>query len=226
MNSSNSTESNLNESNFCVLTGDLVGSRQLDLSLRPALLSNLKQFLKDYDPELRFELFRGDGFQILVQPAQKSLELAIYLRCRLKSMDLPRAKPLDSRIGIGWGPIEALVDTLAESDGTAFRNAALALEKASNFARLAIISGNSEQDQHWWVNCLLLEAIMDHWSVQQAEVVAMNLLNYNQSQIGTAFGITQSAVNHRLRSARWEAIPPLLQLFEEQIGRSGKLNPN
>ncbi|MFT7588555.1 MAG: hypothetical protein ACI959_000766 [Limisphaerales bacterium] len=203
-----------------VYTGDIVNSRKLDASERKKMLDVLhfqSEKLKSSNPESSFEINRGDAFQAIVQSnIQDILREVLKLRVYLKSTEVSFGS-LDMRCGIGIGPVEYPGKTLAETDGTAFRMAGEALDNMPAQKKIAIQTTDTEINAELDVAMTLLEAIISRWTNTMAEVIYYTLEGMTQTAIGEKLGINQSAVNHRLRLAKYEVIPPVLKRFENLI---------
>lgn len=85
---------------ICIVTGDIVGSRKIKdswlLSLKTALKATSGQHGK-------WEIFRGDSFQVEVEP-ENAIKVAAYLKACIRVN-----KPADVRMGIGIGGIKTSV---------------------------------------------------------------------------------------------------------------------
>jgi len=61
---------------------------------------------------------------------------------------------------------------------------------------------------------LLMDALIQKWTSNQAEAVRYKLQEWKEEQISEALGISQSAVSQRIKTAQWYAIEKLLTYFE------------
>ena len=64
---------------------------------------------------------------------------------------------------------------------------------------------------------LLLDAVLQKWTNNQAETVLYKLKNFKEDEIGKALKISQPAVNQRVRTSQWFAIEKSLNYFEKKL---------
>jgi DNA-directed RNA polymerase specialized sigma subunit len=64
---------------------------------------------------------------------------------------------------------------------------------------------------------LLLDALMQKWTLNAAELVLYLLQNKKEEEIAGLLNISQSAVNQRKKNAQWFAVEKLIQYFEKTI---------
>lgn len=210
-----------------VITGDLVASRQLTPGSRKKIYRDLEIFLKDLQKKkwiTRFEMFRGDSLQCLVGKKEQALRVALMIKAFTNSYKLPvtgKKKPgkTDIRLSIGTGKVNFLKsDSLAHSDGEAFYLSGAGLDqlKGASF-RMIVTTGNSGFNASIEPSILLMDAILQKWTPNQAETVLYKLKNMKEEDIARHLGISQSAVNQRTKSAHWFAIEKLVDYFEKTI---------
>ncbi|MGY5452780.1 hypothetical protein ACVFI8_17830 [Agarivorans sp. MS3-6] len=104
-----------------VLTGDLVGSSELDSQHFATLIHALSRTLADQSEryQCRYEIFRGDAFQLVLTNPTVAVECALNIRLALRSVQ-SHGKSYDARIGIGIGVIDPLAELISRSNGEAF----------------------------------------------------------------------------------------------------------
>jgi len=208
----------LNNMIIGVLTGDVVES---STGSRSELLTNLKEVFKKINAlqpqlDLSFELYRGDSFQGIILKPEDALKYSLLIRTSLKSKDSPGGR--DARIAIGLGKVDFIADSISTSDGEAFRNSGPILDtlKAEDIG-LKIRTPWKQINEEFDVSLFLADAIIKRWTVAQAEVISESLMGKTQGDIATQLGITQSAVNQRLKAASWEAINELIRRYNTVI---------
>ncbi|HEY0066973.1 MAG TPA: hypothetical protein VGB46_06415, partial [Flavisolibacter sp.] len=125
-----------------IITGDLVGSREIKAEARERLYRELKtlfQNLEGKDLIKKYEVYRGDSFQCIMTAQEFSLRVALMIRAFIKGWEtagseqegeegeagsgtkgqLPERQ--DVRLAIGIGHLDFFNETsLAHSDGEAF----------------------------------------------------------------------------------------------------------
>ncbi len=227
--------------NIGVITGDIVESREIGPESRELLYSDLKKFLAILKKEKwinEYELFRGDSFQCVQREKENVLRVAIMIRAFIKSYitlddqkdnnrkvestTIPRGffpGNQDIRLSIGIGQIDFYnKKNLAHSDGEAFRLAGEDLESLKKAAyRMALKTHNEAFNQSMEPTILLLDAVLQKWTNNQAETVLYKLQNHKEEEISKTIKISQPAVNQRIRTAQWFAIEKLLLYFEKTI---------
>ncbi|MFN2437823.1 MAG: hypothetical protein ABR503_01400 [Chitinophagaceae bacterium] len=224
-----------------VITGDIVESGEIKPKSRKLLYSDLKDFLAKLKKEKwisEYELFRGDSFQCVQREKENVLRVAIMIRAFIKSY-IPLEDQKDNsqkvesnviqrgffpgnqdiRLSIGIGQIDFYnKKSLAHSDGEAFRLAGEDLESLKKAAyRMALKTPNESFNQSIEPTILLLDAVLQKWTNNQAETVLYKLQNHKEEEISKIIKISQPAVNQRIRTAQWFAIEKLLVYFEKTI---------
>ena len=204
--------------NVCVFTGDIVGSTKLTHNVRDSLMQHLKSFLNRLNNfnnnKHSFRIFRGDSFQGVSFKPETALSDALLLRSWLiTATPIDTDHYWDTRIGIGIGTIEFHSEDVLEMDGEAFRNSGLILDRLRNDERTGILTPWNEVNEEMAVHSLVIDTLTLRWSAAQAEVVAGYLEGKTQSKMASEIGISQAAVNYRLKSANWNVIDNILQRY-------------
>jgi hypothetical protein len=203
---------------YAVITGDMVRSSRLGSDAFRNMVESLKNVLKltqeTWTPVVgaSFVNYRGDGFQGVVSNAGEALRVVLWIRCGLLQMDLrhdstsgsQRIRP-DARIAIGLGEVDT-VSPATEGHGEAFTNSGLTLETMKSDERMRFKTPWHILDDELNTNCSLVDALMNRWSSEQAQAIAGMLEGQNQQKIAKTLGISQPAVNKRLKQAGGVAI--------------------
>ncbi len=206
-----------------VLTGDLIGSTKSDPDFTDRAMAALESAARALsgwrdETETRFTRFRGDGWQILVEPAAWGLRAALFLKARLGAA----GTGIDTRIAIGLGPVgDPGHGTLGAASGAAFEASGRALD-AMKKGNVLVIEGAGVTGLHRATVTLLTPIIQD-WSREQAEAVAHAIepSSPTLAQIANRLGITPQAVNYRLKAADFSAVDEALKLWESEAGKTG-----
>ena len=203
-----------------VITGDVVNSTQLSKKQR----KNLEQVLWESFEQLekhreRYDVLRGDSFQVLIDDPRLAFKKAVQMRCLVKSGMSKYAKTsVDLRISIGFGDISFKGKTLGSSDGTAFRRSGQGLDALkSEKKHLSIHTGDKKKDDFMEILSVLTDVIITGWSAAQAEAVYWSSCGFTQTEIARKLSIVQSAVNKRLQSAHWNEINKVFAFFETKF---------
>lgn len=206
---------------YAVITGDLISSSTKE---RKSLLTELKRALDTFISKKNsltisgYELYRGDSFQGVIDDPENALKKALQIRTYLKKSS--KNPDSDARIAIGIGTIDYPASSIAESDGEAFRNSGPVLDEMKNGIKIKLKSPWKAINEEMAVQLVLADAIISRWSAPQAEVIAQSLNAQKQIEIASSLGISQSAVNQRLKAANWEAIEQLIERYHFLIKTS------
>ncbi|WP_426329636.1 SatD family protein [Pedobacter sp. R-06] len=198
---------------ICIITGDIVGSRKI----KDSWLLSLKTALKIVsDQNSKWEIYRGDSFQVEVEP-ENAIRAAAYLKACIRVN-----KPADVRMGIGIGDIKNKRKKLSESSGDAFVNSGAAFDSLKQAkVNLAIKTDSADFDEEINVLIKLSLISMDSWGVVAAEMVKLALENNNllQSELAAISGRTQSSVSEALKRAHYTEIMEMDRLYRKKLNQ-------
>ncbi|TBO36367.1 SatD family protein [Pedobacter kyonggii] len=198
---------------ICIITGDIVGSRKI----KDSWLLSLKTALKVVsDQNSKWEIYRGDSFQVEVEP-ENAIRAAAYLKASIRIN-----KPADVRMGIGIGDIKNKRKKLSESSGDAFVNSGAAFDSLKQAkVNLAIKTDSADFDEEINVLIKLSLISMDSWGVVAAEMVKLALENNNllQSELAAISGRTQSSVSEALKRAHYTEIMEMDRLYRKKLNQ-------
>ncbi len=195
-----------------VLTGDIINSRKLPSEV---WMNGLKKILNTIGPNpSRWEIYRGDEFQLEIDNPAEALQIAIQIKAYLKTLRL------DARMAIGTGEKSHNAEKISESNGTAFvRSGELFETLKKQKVTLAISSGQADFDARINLMLRLGLTFMNQWLVQSAELVLVAIENQSLSQeeIGQRLGINQAAVSRRRKRANFDLVLELENYYRENI---------
>lgn len=201
-----------------VITGDIISSTKYQ---DPNIwLVPLKEALGKLESKFnRWEIYRGDSFQIEVKDYFNAFQYAIYLKACIKSI-----KNLDVRIAIGIGEKSFEGNSVTEANGEAFQFSGETLEQLKKEKHnLKIKTSNFELNQELNLYFKLASIAMDNWTVNSAEAVKLYLENQDtntkktQKEIAEVIGINQDAVSKRMKRAYLDEIMELDLMFREKV---------
>lgn len=162
----------MNESNVCVLTGDIVKSSALSDSALEAVMGALSDVAGRIgawpgEHDVRHERFRGDGWQTLIARPGHALRACLFARAAVRAAcDLG-----ETRISVGIGPAE-LASSLAGSSGAAFELSGRGLEALGVHELWRIEAASVSARQLALTRAVL--AVCDehsrHWTARQADI--------------------------------------------------------
>ena len=214
---------------YAVLTGDIVDSRKFkgNWELLLKIIKESLSFVENYfskHMKYSFEISGGDSFQTVILNIEEALLIAISLRASLRYFCKARKveNSLDARIAIGIGEIDYLpqaeFDTSSTGSGEAFHLSRPYLDKVKKGnQRLFINSPWKEINSEFDVECSLLDEIIKKWSSKSAEAILYKMVNFTQEKMAKVIGITQPAVNGRLRIAGANPIDKLCDRYKKLI---------
>ncbi|UKT65726.1 SatD family protein [Pedobacter mucosus] len=197
----------------CIITGDIIGSRKI----KDSWLLSLKNALKIVSEQnSKWEIYRGDSFQVEVKP-EDAIKTAAYLKACIRAN-----KPADVRMGIGIGDVKSKRKKLSESAGDAFVNSGGAFDSLKQAkVNLAIKTDFSDFDEEINVLIKLSLITMDSWGTVAAEMVKLALENENilQNELATISGRTQSSVSEALKRAHYTEIMEMDKLYRKKLNQ-------
>lgn len=198
---------------ICIVTGDIIGSRKVQGSW----MSNLKSALKVLAGQhSKWEIYRGDSFQVEVQP-ENAIKATAYLKACIRIN-----KPADVRMGIGIGEVTSKRKRLSESYGDAFISSEAAFGSLKQTkVNLAIKTGFPDFDEEINVMLRLVLIAMDNWGIVAAEMVKLALENENllQSELAAISGRAQSSVSEALKRARYSELMDVDKIYRKKLNQ-------
>ncbi|MBC7828073.1 MAG: hypothetical protein H7122_10020 [Chitinophagaceae bacterium] len=224
-----------------IITGDIVSSREIEAVIREKLFDDIGLLLKELKKQWinSYETYRGDSLQCEVKHPEFALRVALIIRCFFRAYFPDELKPktvvkkgnmavptkgyfatnFDVRLGIGIGTVDFIKkNKITSSDGEAFRLSGEALDSlGQGTQRLAVKTFNPALNEQMEASVLLLDALIQKWTQNQAELVLYKLQDRKEDEIAATLKITQSAVNQRTKTAQWMAIEKLILYFEKTV---------
>lgn len=224
-----------------IITGDIVSSREIEAPIRERLFDDIGLLLKELRKQWinSYETYRGDSLQCEVKSPEFALRVALIIRSFFRAYLPDELKPkipfkkgkkaiatkgyfatnFDVRLGIGIGTVDFIKkNKITSSDGQAFRLSGEALDNLMQATqRLAVKTFNSAFNEQIEPPVLLLDALIQKWTQNQAELVLYKLQDKKEDEIAARLKITQSAVNQRTKTAQWLAVEKLVLYFEKTV---------
>lgn len=179
-----------------VITGDIIHSTSIAIEQRAALLQCLEAILAELRllSPLKYEIFRGDSFQIVVENAESALQIAILIRAGLRRSTPKTSNTIwDARLAIGTGNIDFVANRIVTSDGEAFQNSGRAFDNLGK-NNLVIKTRWENINEELKVSTLFADDIISNWTSAQAYVVYQSLA-FEKTQKEIASQQQQSAQN-------------------------------
>ena len=224
-----------------IITGDIVSSQQISIPVRERLFDDIAGLLKELKKRWinSYETYRGDSLQCEVKSPELALRVALIIRSFFRAYippDLKTKLPIkkgkkavatkgyfttdfDIRLGIGIGTVDFIKSKkISSSDGQAFRLSGEALDHLlEGTHRLEVKTNDPSLNEQWEAPVLLLDALIQKWTQNQAELVLYKLQDRKEEEIAARLGVSQSAVNQRTKTAQWVAIEKLILYFEKTM---------
>lgn len=208
---------------FAVLTGDIVGSRQLSAErlgrMRRLIAAGAAAFGRRQPRALCGvpEVFRGDAWQLLLSEPRWALRVALLVRAQLLAGDDVR-----TRTSIGIGGVD-VVDRrrVSLSTGEAFTLSGHALDHITGYFDLTgALPARAAPLAAWFPAMLhLCSGLVRSWTRRQAEIVSLALLSDNPTHetiAGTLRPrVSKQSVTESLAAARWRPLLEAIRVFEE-----------
>ncbi len=218
---------------YAVLTGDLIGSRQLKssgISYIEHLNKSLEYVWGGYHrPPF---IYRGDSFQGITSEPESALKDAILLRLRLISgFNVEEKFPrIDARVSIGVGEIDHLPDEgedlgdLGEMNGEAFEYSGLQLDRIKNERQnLAVKTPWEETNEELDIYCKMIDRLIERWTKKKCEAVMYRLEGRTLNEIGEMLNIDGSAVHYRLAQTDYEIVELIIQRYSDIIRNKAEM---
>jgi hypothetical protein len=208
---------------IAIITADIINSRKLEN--QEIWITPLKKLLANYGstPE-KWEIFRGDYFQIEIEDPKEALFLSLKIKALIKSISAvegqKKTAPIDVRMAIGLGTKEYAADRISESNGTAFINSGEKFEKLKK-EKTTLAIQSSFPDFDYEMNLYLKLAViqMDAWTVNSAVLFTTIFEDREkkQTEIGAILGIGQNSVSGRFKRAHVDEILELDKMYRFKL---------
>ncbi len=196
---------------IAVITGDIVNSRELSNEWIDKLKNALNGLPKG---DMKWEIFRGDSFQIEIGAAEALLK-AIYIKACMKTLI-----KADVRMGIGIGAKTINSAKVTESNGEAFINSGYAFDTLKMLKMNMAFQtpwDSFTDDMNLYIRLALI--VMDNWSPKTAEMVKYTIENRDikQDKIAKISGKSQSSVSEALKRAHYTEVMELENKYRNSV---------
>jgi len=195
---------------IAIITGDIINSTEDNLT---EWLSLLKKVLNQYglSPE-EWEIFRGDSFQLEVEP-KNALLAALHIKACIK-----QTGTRDARMAIGIGDVINKEKRISESNGPAYVRSGECFEKLKK-QTLAIKTENHHIDETLNLMLQLALLIADNWSSTVATILRTSMENPDKSQkeLAKLLNKSQSSISEAMSRGGYSEILKVNQYYINQI---------
>lgn len=224
---------------YCVLLGDLIGSKKIQPKIRNVVQIRLKALLNELNSSFSdylispFLVTLGDEFQGVLTAAEPAIEMMEYIDRGLLEYGA------QMRYGIGVGPMTTPVSRLRAlgDDGPAYHLARkgvdfLKQEKWKGFP-VSIQTGRTDA-LLLRETCRLMNELVETWSSRQRQYILDMEVMGEQMLVASKNGIQQSTVSRALKRGHYKTYRQakdslkqyLLSVYDcpEEAGRLGRYN--
>lgn len=208
---------------YAVVSGDVVGSTQLDDQSRQSLYDVMKRGSEELRAHfgsavpLDVDIYAGDSWQFLVSEPQKALRSALFYRAYL----MAHAEAVDTRLAIAIGTILFVPgNRVSEGDGEAFRLSGRLLQQPRDKQWMRFACGDEELGGLWDDILGVLDALIRrNWPRKRALAITGAIRDWSRSEIAALWQppVTEGNVTHRLEEAAWPAIRRIIERFESAL---------
>ena len=202
-----------------VLTGDIVNSSKIPdagVSLMKSLNKFLNQQKKNY-PDIKFEIYRGDAFQIVLFQPELTIKLATLIRTFVISSSPTPTQRYDVRISIGLGTADKLDSKVTLSNGQAFIFSGHGLDKIKIKERLVFKSGDEQLNSDMFISTTALSVIISQWTLKRAKIALAMMLGESREDICKKFKILTTTLSTSLRGSNYSEMQKIIEWSEDRI---------
>lgn len=212
----------MTDSRWCgVITGDIVGSQQLAETEYQRVLNTLDEELTMLCEKYggRFDIFRGDAFQVQLDQPRHSAIVAIIVRLRLKAC----AVSSDIRQSIGLGNVASTTQTPKRANGQAYVLSGNGLDNMKS-ERLTIHTANDDFNERFALLTRYLDAQLAGLTPVQSDVLRCLLVNRHMSHeaLAATLNKTRSNVTRILLAANYHLVLDYLDYFSRYAAQESQ----
>lgn len=203
---------------IAVLSGDIIRSTELEHSMYEDLLYTLHNqlsLIRSLNPKNKFEVTRGDSFQVLILDVENAAKYALLLRTSLRG----RNNNYDCRISLAIGHDVSIRHTIGSSTGDAFTLSGRALDSMTTDT-LKISTLVQPFNEHFG----LLTKYLDHQISEMTErqcaityIVLKNQHSLTQKEIAELLGVNRVSINRSINSSNLSFITEYTELFSQKV---------
>lgn len=201
---------------IAVLTGDLVDSTRLSSAHYEQAISGLRTVLEQIESRTHchYELFRGDGFQVVFPDSEKAIQAMLTLRLYLNSQIEDVAINCTQALAYGTG--ELIKSSPGTSTGEAFIQSGRALDEARGgefrVIQAAVTSGQTSQQPAIDIMCSQLSYVLNRLSKKQSDLLYQYISqDFPKHQVlADKNNTSRQNISERLKSAGGDLLAPFI----------------
>ena len=205
---------------YSVITGDIIKSSTLstdEMKRLVNILRNSSKKIKSIFPDSIINdvnIFRGDGWQVLVKKPSLALRISLFYRASLKS-EMENDK-VNTRMAISIGTIKDFPKRNGSTGiGEAFTLSGKTADKMGK-NRLCFAS-NFLEHQNIDIIFDFIDFLSSKWTSSQSTILLFAFSGMNQTQIADKLSITQQTVSGLLNASGWYVIEKGIRYYENYI---------
>lgn len=203
---------------IAVLSGDIIRSTELSHDMYEKLLYTLHYQLTlicSRNSKNKFEITRGDSFQVLLEDPENAATYALLIRTSLKSEN----ENYDCRISIAIGHDVSIRHTISKSTGDAFTLSGRTLNDMSSDT-LKITTLQQPFNEHFNLLTKYLDHHISGMTERQCAITYLELKyqqHLTQKEIAELLGANRVSINRSIKTANIKLTTEYTQLFSQKV---------
>ena len=222
--------------NKSTISGDIVAFTSLSNKNKQILEKEIKNLIQILQKEFNTfcRIVKGDYLECVVHKPEEALQIAIFIKCYIKSVELideptnkrfKYFKNYGIRLAIGLGKLKRFDKVKGIIDGDAIYLSGRKINEESTHSKerivikntLFFVSKNEELNFQFESTIELLDFILNRATAKQCEVLHHKLLGLSEKEISKIMNISQPVVNQHSLSIGWNAIEKTVNYYNVTI---------
>ncbi|MGB5855463.1 MAG: hypothetical protein WBH20_09440 [Oceanisphaera sp.] len=203
---------------IAVLSGDIIRSTELSHEMYEDLLYTLHNqltFICSRHPNNKFEITRGDSFQVLLQDPENAATYVLLIRTSLKA----RNKIYDCRISFAIGNDVSIRHTVSRSTGDAFTLSGRTLDNMTSDT-LKVTTLHQPFNECFNLLTKYVDNHISGMTERQCAITYIEIKNnksLTQKEIAKQLGANRVSINRSIKTANINLITEYTQLFSKKV---------
>ena len=206
----------MSESIVGVLTGDIVKSQQIAVGNYDEMLYALESTLRMLveKSKVKFDIFRGDSFQVAFPNVEDVIEGALIIRLALK-INTPS---IHVRQSIGIGTVSSQRHNAKSSTGEAYVLSGNGLDQMKS-QQLVVNSNSHAFQSRMSLMTKLVDALVGGLTLIQSEALLQFLIaqDKSHSEIASSLNKTRSNTTKLLIASHYQLISEYIEYFQKTV---------
>jgi len=202
-----------------IITADIVQSTAILPDAKQELYAAIAAMLEEISRlyTTKSEWYRGDSFQVQAS-AKDAARIALLIKTGIRGIDKSKGargtKVHDVRLAAGIGTIDYIQETLAQSDGEAFRLSGRMLDQLKSLKQTFSFTTADSHNAALAIESQLLDALLAGTTATQCRVLYQKMMGLKEEEIAKKIVVSQSAINQHSNAAHWNVLSNYLDYFE------------